>query len=199
MKEDPFYSVFSARLGPVSGLVLTVERRGKILALRYFFPPRENFRKWIKREYPGARERTTGLLGAVEKAIREYFRGGHRKQFDFPLDFSDYTDFQKRILGETRKIPYGRIISYRWLAEKAGAPRAFRAAGRALGANRHLLLVPCHRVIRTSGNPGGFSAPGGPAVKIWLLKLEKAQGFAAGPGLGAGNMGGGMVFPARTS
>lgn len=199
MKEDLFYSFFSARLGPVSGLVLTVERRGKILALRFFSAPRENIRKRIKRGYPGARERKTKLLGAVEKAIREYLRGEHRKQFDFPLDFSDYTDFQKRILGETRKIPRGRIVTYRRLAEKAGAPGAFRAAGRALGANRHLLLVPCHRVIRTDGNPGGFSAPGGPAVKIWLLKLEKAQGFAAEPGRGAGNMGGGVVFPARIS
>jgi methylated-DNA-[protein]-cysteine S-methyltransferase len=175
-KEGLFYSVFSARLGPVSGLVLAVELRGKILALRFFSLNRANFRKWIKREYPGAREEKTRLLRAVEKTIREYFQGVHRKQFDFPLDFSDYTDFQKRILGETRKIPYGRISTYRRMAEKAGAPGAFRAAGRAQGANRHLLLIPCHRVIRTDGNPGGFSAPGGPAVKTWLLNLEKARG-----------------------
>ena len=174
IEEGPFYSVFSARFGPVSGLVLSVERRGKILALRFLSLNRENFRKWIKREYPGAREEKTRLLGAVEKAIREYFQGVHRKSFDFPLDFSDYTDFQKRILGETRKIPYGRIRTYRRLAEKAGAPGAFRAAGRALGANRHLILIPCHRVIRTDGNPGGFSAPGGPAVKNFLLRLEKS-------------------------
>ena len=177
MKGNLAYSIFSVRFGPVSGLVMAVERRGKILALRFLSPGRENLRRLIKREYPWAREGKTGLLRRVEREIREYFRGAHRKQFNFPLDFSDYTDFQKRILGETRKIPYGRIVTYRRLAEKAGAPGAFRAAGRALGANRHLIIVPCHRVIRTDGNLGGFSAPGGPAIKNLLLKLEKAQGF----------------------
>jgi len=177
MKGSPVYSVFPVRIGPVSGWVLAVEWQGRVSALRFPFKGRGDLREWLGQEHPGAREDKTGLLGAVEREVRKYFQGENLIEFRFPLDFSGYTDFQRRVLRETRKIPYGRTATYRQLAGRAGAPGAFRAVGQALGANQHLILVPCHRVIRTDGNPGGFSAPGGGAVKVLLLELEKAQCF----------------------
>jgi len=173
------YQIFPVRLGSIPGWGLVVECRGRISALRFNFKNREEARRWIEQNYPGTREQKTKILGSVAGKIREYLQGSRPVRFDFPLDFSGYTDFQKRVLLAARKIPYGRTTTYRRLAGKTGAPGAFRAVGQALGANRHLVLIPCHRVIRSDGKMGGFSAPGGIATKIWLLKLEKSQGWGA--------------------
>jgi len=70
------------------------------------------------------------------------------------------------------KIPYGETLSYREVALRAGFPRAFRAAGGALGRNPLPIIVPCHRVIRSDGGLGGFG--GGIEIKKFLLELEGA-------------------------
>ena len=71
-------------------------------------------------------------------------------------------------------IPPGQTRSYKWIAEKIGRPCAVRAVGSALGKNPFAPVVPCHRVIKSDGTLGGFSAPGGVKAKIKLLKKEKA-------------------------
>ena len=71
-----------------------------------------------------------------------------------------------------RKIPSGTVTTYGELANLIGKPNAARAVGRALGKNPIPLLVPCHRVIASSGNLGGFSGPGGLATKVALLECE---------------------------
>ena len=68
------------------------------------------------------------------------------------------------------RIPYGRTLSYGDVAEKAGNPRAFRAAGTACGANPVPLIVPCHRVVQAGGRPGNYG--GGPEMKRGLLEME---------------------------
>ncbi|GAG73838.1 unnamed protein product, partial [marine sediment metagenome] len=70
-------------------------------------------------------------------------------------------------------IPYGKTVSYRKLASLAGYRKAWRAAGSALKKNPVILIVPCHRVIRSDGNPGEFG--GGKKVKKFLLSLEKVS------------------------
>ena len=65
------------------------------------------------------------------------------------------------------------MVSYKELAQKAGYPNAFRAAGTALGNNPLMLVVPCHRVIRSNGEIGYFG--GGEEVKLMLLDLEQPQ------------------------
>ena len=75
------------------------------------------------------------------------------------------------------KISRGQTRSYKWIAAQAGRPGATRAAGSALGKNPFAPIVPCHRVIKSDGTIGGFSAPGGLASKLRLLRKEKAPGF----------------------
>lgn len=85
-----------------------------------------------------------------------------------------YTPFQRAVWMACMTIPKGQTRSYTWVAERIGRPKAVRAVGTALGKNPFAPLVPCHRVIRSDGTPGGFSAPGGLKAKLNLLKKEKA-------------------------
>jgi methylated-DNA-[protein]-cysteine S-methyltransferase len=67
-------------------------------------------------------------------------------------------------------VPYGSVVSYRWIAEKSGHPGAFRAAGQALGRNPVPIAIPCHRVVASGGKLGGFS--GGLHWKEKMLAME---------------------------
>ena len=79
------------------------------------------------------------------------------------------TDFQKKVFKNMRNIKYGEVLTYKELAEKAGHPKAYRAAGSTCGANRIPIVIPCHRVVSSSGL-GGFG--GGLRRKKFLLNLE---------------------------
>lgn len=109
----------------------------------------------------------------LERELQRYLEGERPSWDEYPLDMSGYPPFTRALLSAVRRIPYGETRSYREVAAAAGSPRAWRAAGQALKANRHPLLVPCHRVIRSDGRPGGFSGP--PGWKEMLLKLERGQ------------------------
>ena len=85
-----------------------------------------------------------------------------------------FTPFQQAVWRACMGIPAGQTRSYKWIAEKIGKPGAVRAVGSALGKNPFAPVVPCHRVIKSDGTMGGFSAPGGVTAKIKLLKKEKA-------------------------
>jgi methylated-DNA-[protein]-cysteine S-methyltransferase len=80
------------------------------------------------------------------------------------------TDFEKTIWLELMKIPYGKTVSYKEIVSLAGKPNAYRAAGSAIGKNPLLIMVPCHRVIKSSGEIGYFSS--GVKIKKFLLDLE---------------------------
>lgn len=112
---------------------------------------------------------TSPLLEEAERQLREYFRG-ERTRFDLPLDLKG-TDFQRRVWAELRKIPFGKTWSYQELAQRVGNPKAVRAVGTANGRNPACIIVPCHRVVRLSGEIGGYA--GGVDKKVFLLKLEK--------------------------
>ncbi|MGM0651275.1 MAG: methylated-DNA--[protein]-cysteine S-methyltransferase [Bacillota bacterium] len=104
--------------------------------------------------------------------LKRYFEGEAVDWSGYALDHSGYGRFTAVLLNEVSKIPYGQVCSYREAAERAGSPLAWRAAGQALAANRHPIIVPCHRVIGSDGRIGGFSGPAG--WKEMLLKLEGA-------------------------
>lgn len=82
------------------------------------------------------------------------------------------TSFQQSVLAECAKIPKGKTISYGELARRIGKPKAARAVGNALAKNPLAPLIPCHRVVRSDGKVGGYSAKGGQAKKRLLLKQE---------------------------
>jgi methylated-DNA-[protein]-cysteine S-methyltransferase len=109
-------------------------------------------------------------LDEVRRELDQYFAGS-RHEFDLPLDWSlTSSEFRRRVLERTARIPYGETASYREVAAAAGNDRAVRAAGTALGANPIPIVVPCHRVLRTGGALGGYG--GGLERKRFLLELE---------------------------
>lgn len=102
--------------------------------------------------------------------ILEYF-SGKRWEFEFQPYLSNLSQFTKRVLEYTQKIPYGKTVSYSQLATMLGKPKAARAVGQALRRNPVPIIVPCHRVIRSNGELGGFVW--GVETKKFLLDLEK--------------------------
>lgn len=107
------------------------------------------------------------LIQCVEQLI-QYFNG-QRKQFELPLN-QPGTPFQQETWGYLLGIPYGKTISYLDLALKTGDRKATRAVANANGKNNIAIIVPCHRVIGSSGELTGYA--GGLWRKKWLLELE---------------------------
>jgi methylated-DNA-[protein]-cysteine S-methyltransferase len=110
-------------------------------------------------------------LDDVRRELDEYFEG-RRSQFDLAVDWSPMADFKRRVLEATVAIPFGGHASYGQVADRAGNPRAYRAAGTALGRNPIPIVIPCHRVWAAGGKLGGYT--GGLERKRALLELEGA-------------------------
>ncbi|MBE0461339.1 MAG: methylated-DNA--[protein]-cysteine S-methyltransferase [Candidatus Aminicenantes bacterium] len=112
------------------------------------------------------------LFKPEKELFYEYFNG---KQTDFtcvPIDFISGTPFQKKVWLETRKIPYGKTEAYKSIGEKLGQ-KGFQSIGQALSRNPLIIIVPCHRVLKSDGTLGGFSA--GLKLKDYLLRLEQGN------------------------
>ena len=114
---------------------------------------------WIYNEKP---------LAIARQQLTEYF-AGTRRDFDLPLQLNG-TDFQVSVLAALQEIPYGETVSYGEIARRIGRPKAVRAVGAANGRNPIPIVVPCHRVIGSSGDLTGFG--GGLDTKEALLRLE---------------------------
>ena len=108
----------------------------------------------------------------LKKAAHEFeeFVEGKRKMFSGPFDFYG-TEFQKKVWHQLLNIEYGKTKTYGELAKLLGSEKASRAVGAACGANPIGILVPCHRVIGSTGKLTGYA--GGLSTKEWLLRLEK--------------------------
>lgn len=108
------------------------------------------------------------VLDMTRKQLKEYF-DGERKNFDLPLA-PNGTEFQNKAWKALTKIPYGKVWSYGKQAEYLKSPNAQRAVGGANGKNPIPVIIPCHRVVGSTGKLTGFS--GGMEMKIFLLQLE---------------------------
>lgn len=82
------------------------------------------------------------------------------------------TEFQIKVWKAISNIPKGKFLTYKELAKTIGKPKAARAIANACGKNPYPIKIPCHRVIRSDGNIGGYSGKGGVNSKIILLKKE---------------------------
>ena len=115
-------------------------------------------------------------LDEPRRELDQYF-SGKRRQFDVPLDWQLTRGFARRVLEATANIPFGETSTYKGVATEAGNPRAFRAAGNALGSNPIPIIVPCHRILHSGGGLGGYT--GGLDRKRVLLAVE-GRGSTAG-------------------
>ncbi len=105
----------------------------------------------------------------IEEKITAYLKGETKDTGLKPL-FMTGSVFEKKVWNAASKILFGKTSSYGLIAYAVGSPRAGRAVGNALGKNPVMIIVPCHRVIKSDGSCGGFSA--GPDLKKKLLGLE---------------------------
>ncbi len=113
-------------------------------------------------------QRDDGRFKDAAQQLEEYF-SGTRRDFDLELAPSG-TPFQLSVYQALARVPYGETVTYLDLAKEIGNPKAVRAVGGANGANPLAIVLPCHRVIGSSGSLTGFG--GGLEVKRFLLELE---------------------------
>lgn len=153
---------------PAGKLLLAASERG----LRYLLfggelPRSKKNQVWIE---------SAEALRPYEQELNAYFHGDLR-EFSCKLDLEG-TEFQKKCWKALLRIPYGKTRSYAEIAREVGSPRSFRAVGQANHHNPIAIIVPCHRVITSSGTLGGYG--GGLPLKQMLLDLESKQPGEAG-------------------
>jgi methylated-DNA-[protein]-cysteine S-methyltransferase len=115
--------------------------------------------------------RAPARLDAAARELEEYF-AGQRRVFDLQLDLSLSRGFRQLVQRRLPEIAYGQTRTYGQVAGLVGNPKAVRAVGTACATNPLPVVVPCHRVLRADGAPGGYV--GGPDARTALLRLEAA-------------------------
>jgi methylated-DNA-[protein]-cysteine S-methyltransferase len=107
----------------------------------------------------------------TRRQLDEYFEHG-RTDFDLDIDLRVAAGFSRRVLEELVRVPYGEVTTYGELARRAEHPRAARAVGTVMNRNPIPIVLPCHRVVGSSGSLTGYG--GGLDRKEKLLRLEGA-------------------------
>jgi methylated-DNA-[protein]-cysteine S-methyltransferase len=107
----------------------------------------------------------------VKRELDEYFEG-RRREFDLPVDLRGRSEFSRLVLDQLARVPYGEVTTYGSLAARSGRPRAARAVGTIMNRNPIPIVLPCHRVVGSTGRLVGYG--GGLDRKRLLLDLEHA-------------------------
>ena len=162
---DVAYAPVDSPLGP---LVAAVTRRGLVM-LSYGTDDFEAEAVRLARVVSPRILRSERRTDRIRRELDEYFER-RRNRFDVPIDWALVRGFGRDVLAATSRIPYGNVLTYREVATAAQRPLAARAAGNALGANPIPIVVPCHRVVHSTGGLGGYT--GGLHRKRFLLDLE---------------------------
>ena len=112
---------------------------------------------------------TTELLSQAVSQLTDYFLG-HLKQFTLPVN-PQVSPYRRMVLDQLMQVPYASTTTYKELAELTGNPKAVRAVGSAMRTNPVIIVIPCHRVLKSDGTLGNYST-GGLANKDWLITFE---------------------------
>jgi len=164
---DAAYSTFDSRLGPL----LVARSPLGVCAVSYLDHHREDaaladIATRIGPRIVRSRDETRELRDQIEAYLE-----GDSLAFDVPVDLRlVHSPFQRDVLTELQRVPRGEVTTYGKLSARIGRPRAVRATGTALGRNPIPIIVPCHRVLPSTGGVGGYG--GGPERKRVLLGLE---------------------------
>jgi methylated-DNA-[protein]-cysteine S-methyltransferase len=155
---------------PLGTLLVAATERG--LCRISFDPEPEREVEALARAFGPRVLRSPRPVEGARRELDEYFAGG-RRAFNLPLDLSPLPAFQRLVLDELVHVPFGRVETYGGLAARLGRPRAARAVGGALNRNPVPIVVPCHRVVGSTGSLVGYG--GGLERKERLLALEGAR------------------------
>jgi methylated-DNA-[protein]-cysteine S-methyltransferase len=165
------HTVLATRLGMV-----TVVREEEALTGLYF--PRH----WPRPDRTAFGPRTDEGFGEVARQLGEYL-DGERTMFEFPVKIKG-TEFDRRVWELVSGVPYGETTTYGDLARNLGAGTDPRDVGAAVGRNPMCIVIPCHRVIGSTGRLTGYA--GGLGRKRTLLEIEHARTLQAGPAAAVG-------------
>jgi methylated-DNA-[protein]-cysteine S-methyltransferase len=157
---------------PIGPLTLAI--RGARLCLLHFGADRVSVSTTLQRWYPGEPAATLWGADQVLQRLASYFAGQTTALDGIDVELNG-TLFQRRVWEALRGVPAGATASYGDIARKIGAPAAVRAVGAANGANPIAIVVPCHRIVGSSGSLTGYG--GGLERKEWLLRHESAPGL----------------------
>ncbi len=163
--DSLYYSVVP---GPWGLMGLAASDKG-LIHIQTVVASEKAYVAFLRRCFDSVPEKKVKRLQPVANQLGLYLKG-KLKKFDYPLDVSHGTPFQKQVWQKLASIPYGETRSYAWLAQAVKRPQAFRAVGNANGRNPIPILLPCHRVIQSNGGLGGYT--GGLHIKKYLLELE---------------------------
>lgn len=163
---DVSYDVADTPVGP---LLVAVTDRG--LCRISFDPEPERETEQLARTFGVRVLRTARAVDPVRRELDEYFEG-RRRAFDLALDLRGRSDFSQLVLEQLARVPYGEVTTYGSLAARTGRPRAARAVGTIMNRNPIPIVLPCHRVVGSTGSLVGYG--GGLERKRQLLDLEDA-------------------------
>jgi methylated-DNA-[protein]-cysteine S-methyltransferase len=166
---DVGYDLFET---PVGTLLLAATPRG-VCRISYDADP-ESHAEQFARAYGARVLRASRPVDAVKRELDEYF-AGKRETFDLSLDLAGAATFTREVLDELARVPFGEVTTYGHLAARVGKPRAARAVGTVMNRNPIPIVLPCHRVVGSSGSLVGYA--GGLERKQLLLRLEGARLF----------------------
>lgn len=157
----------------VIGRMLLAGNESGVLIASAFVSDTDAEDAWLRRLARQVSPRVLRQPRALDHARRalDAYLSGRLKEFDLPTDLVLATPFQRIVLGHlTTAVAYGQRTTYGALATEIERPSASRAVGAALGANPLCVVLPCHRVVASSGALTGYA--GGIAAKKYLLALE---------------------------
>ena len=154
---------------PVGSLLVATTERG-FCRIAYDAEPEPELDR-LARTF-GVRVLRSALpVDPARRQLDEYFEG-RRRRFELPVDVTLLADFNRRVLRELARVPYGEVVTYGELAARAARPRAARAVGTVMNRNPLPIVLPCHRVVGANGSLVGYG--GGLPRKETLLRLEGA-------------------------
>ena len=155
---------------PIGELLVAASNRG--VASIWFDPdPAEDLERLARIAGPRVL-RAPRSVDDARRELDEYF-DGKRRTFDLTLDLRALPPFTLEVLQQLARVPYGKTTTYGALAQRVGRPRAARAVGTVMNRNRIPIVLPCHRIVGSSGDLTGYA--GGLDRKITLLELEGAR------------------------
>jgi methylated-DNA-[protein]-cysteine S-methyltransferase len=163
---DAAYDLVDSPIGP---LLVAVSTRG--LCRISYDPDPERELDRLANDFGVRVLRSAKPIDLARRELDEYFEGT-RHSFDLALDVTLLPDFNRRVLRELARVPYGEVVTYGVLAARSARPRAARAVGTVMNRNPLPIVLPCHRVIGANGKLTGYA--GGLDRKETLLRLEGA-------------------------